>query len=160
MKKCSKCFIDKDTTEFHRHSGTKDGLQPDCKECKKGYRKKWYEANRGAVLAKNKEWLAKNPGHSREWYRNNKQIARNWQLNRDFGISLDQYNKMLQDQSSKCKICNVSQDETPKNFAVDHCHLTNKIRGLLCQNCNLGIGYFRDNHEILNKALKYLKESQ
>ncbi len=75
-----------------------------------------------------------------------------------FGITLKQYDKILKKQGGKCKICGA---KTPgyKNrgrFCVDHNHVTGKIRGLLCVNCNLGLGHFKDNVEILDLAKQYL----
>ncbi|WPJ53570.1 hypothetical protein RCIP0083_00040 [Klebsiella phage RCIP0083] len=58
----------------------------------------------------------------------------------------------------KCcsKICGKHESEQRRALAVDHCHTTGSVRGLLCDNCNRGIWYFRDNHEVLKAAIKYL----
>lgn len=83
---------------------------------------------------------------------------KNYRLKRQYGITIEDYNRMLKDQNGVCFIC---QKES-KNFwgtqpAVDHCHKTGKIRGLLCDKCNKGLGQFNDNPELLQKAIKYLK---
>jgi hypothetical protein len=62
---------------------------------------------------------------------------------------------MLVDQASKCLICDVSAGL--RKFDVDHDHLTGRIRGLLCRNCNIGLGQFRDDPALLLKAAEYLK---
>jgi len=73
-----------------------------------------------------------------------------------FGISMDDYDKMLTEQNSVCKIC--KRTPTPGNLlSVDHNHATEHIRGLLCQNCNAGLGMFQDDPEILERAIRYLK---
>ena len=56
-----------------------------------------------------------------------------------------------------CAICKTHSDLLPRNLAVDHCHTTGKVRGLLCTNCNIGLGMLKDSSEILNLAIKYLK---
>lgn len=78
-----------------------------------------------------------------------------------YGITKEQYNQMLQDQGGVCKICSEPptgfwKNNVPKKLCVDHDHSTNKVRGLLCDSCNVGLGKFRDNIEILSKAVGYL----
>lgn len=61
---------------------------------------------------------------------------------------------------NKCAICNLHQAELSLTLAVDHCHKTGKIRGLLCVNCNQGIGKFKDSVFLLEAAIKYLQKSK
>jgi hypothetical protein len=58
-------------------------------------------------------------------------------------------------QDHKCKICKMKAD-LHNELCVDHCHKTGKVRGLLCRQCNTGLGNFRDNTELLKSAIKYL----
>jgi hypothetical protein len=68
---------------------------------------------------------------------------------------------MLKDQNGTCKICKTNTSGTKRgNFAVDHCHKTGKIRGLLCSNCNVGLGYFDDSVELMEEAKQYLLDSK
>ncbi len=78
-------------------------------------------------------------------------------LKKNFNITLNDYKKMLSDQNNLCKICN--NIDPYRSLAVDHCHKTNKIRGLLCHKCNTSLGHFNDSIEILESAIKYLKEN-
>jgi hypothetical protein len=76
-----------------------------------------------------------------------------------------QYNALLQAQSSKCAICGATQGHRSCGgrvcrLAVDHDHHTGKVRGLLCNNCNRGLGRFKDSVEILEAAVRYLKREQ
>ena len=71
---------------------------------------------------------------------------------REYGISIDDFNQMLIKQNKHCKICN--QEMIKPN--IDHCHNSGKVRGLLCWNCNIALGYFKDNIENLKSAIKYL----
>ena len=84
-------------------------------------------------------------------------------LKRRYGISYSQYCTMLEDQDFKCAICLIELDtelgKQPLNrnsAVVDHCHTTNEVRGILCNECNRGLGYFHDNSEVLMNAAKYL----
>jgi predicted nucleic acid-binding Zn ribbon protein len=88
---------------------------------------------------------------------------RKWAIKRSFGITLEQYNEMLEKQGGLCAIC--GQPESAKNgwnsktrfLAVDHCHDTGKIRGLLCTQCNQGLGNFRDDTARMKAAIHYLE---
>jgi len=99
-------------------------------------------------------------GNAKEWgYLNlerRKKIERNAKLKRRYGIDLDMYSEMLASQNGVCAICQYSPSGDSKHLAVDHCHTSMKIRGLLCQWCNRGLGYFKDNPSVLDKAIKYL----
>ena len=78
-------------------------------------------------------------------------------------ISLDTYNDLLLKQNNKCAICGYDETALANNqikirrLSVDHDHQTNKIRGLLCKNCNSAIGLFKDNPDIILSAYRYLK---
>jgi len=76
-------------------------------------------------------------------------------LKKHYGITLEAYNDLFTQQSKKCGICksNVSGG---KGWHVDHDHETGAVRGILCHFCNLALGHFKDNPEIMNKAIKYL----
>lgn len=77
-----------------------------------------------------------------------------------YGLTLDQFNQMLEDQSGACLICGHSDMSKPNFFPlVDHCHKTGRVRGLLCMNCNQGIGKMQDSPELLRAAIAYLETS-
>lgn len=80
-----------------------------------------------------------------------------WRRKCRYGITPEQYAKMVEDQDNKCAICTTSFDET--KAYIDHCHDSLKVRGLLCNNCNTGLGRFKDNTDLLTKALDYLGNS-
>lgn len=101
---------------------------------------------------------------------NNRQDLKNkrkgYKLKSKFGMTLDEYNKMFQEQNGLCKLC--SKPETArhrcgdkiqvKDLSVDHSHKTGKIRGLLCSCCNRALGYAQESIEILENMIKYLEE--
>lgn len=86
--------------------------------------------------------------------------GRKSQLKLMYGMTPEDYDKMLEQQDNCCAICKTA---TPtgkwKVFAVDHCHITGKVRGLLCNECNRGMGLLRDSPELLIAAANYLKEN-
>lgn len=73
-----------------------------------------------------------------------------------YGISLNKYEEMVQQQEGKCAICKKRQSEEKRRLSIDHCHNTGQIRDLLCSRCNLGIGYFRDDPDLLIEAACYI----
>lgn len=86
----------------------------------------------------------------------NKNKVREYQLQYKFKISLEDYNRKLVEQNGVCAICG-KVDKT-KQLAVDHCHTTGKVRGLLCSHCNQALGHFRDSINVVKSALEYLKK--
>lgn len=74
-------------------------------------------------------------------------------LRRKFGLSVQDWDNLYASQQSLCAICSR---ETP--LVVDHCHSTGTVRGLLCNNCNAGLGFFEDNPEYLRLAALYLED--
>lgn len=79
-------------------------------------------------------------------------------LKESFGITMDQYMEMKNAQDGKCAICGKEEKGSTRvsHLFVDHCHNTGTIRGLLCNNCNFGLGHFKDSVELLLKAASYL----
>ncbi len=82
---------------------------------------------------------------------------RNGYLKRTFGITLEQYHRLLAAQGNCCAICKVEAKQCKRILSVDHCHKTGGIRGLLCGNCNHVLGFARDSTEILASAIGYLE---
>jgi hypothetical protein len=101
--------------------------------------------------------------YMREHRKRNPDKFRNIDLKKKFGITLEQYETMLNEQNGVCAICkrsdNVMDWRTGKqrHLAVDHCHRSGHIRKLLCQNCNQGLGNFRDDAVLLRAAADYLE---
>jgi hypothetical protein len=101
--------------------------------------------------------------HRRTHYSNQekyKKRRRDWQLKKEYGITQDDYDLMLKSQGGECKIClNPPKKTTRDNqkLVVDHDHATGKVRGLLCQDCNRGLGVFKDSDFLLEAARNYIK---
>jgi len=79
-----------------------------------------------------------------------------YQRKRNYNLTTEEYELKLIEQNHCCDICNIHRDDYSKDFAVDHCHQTGKIRSLLCNNCNSGLGFFKDSLSIIQKAISYL----
>jgi transcription-repair coupling factor (superfamily II helicase) len=128
----------------------KDELKKRRKKRPEGYYKNYYQAN--------KERLSK---YQMEWKRNNKEkvreIKKKEHLKRTYNLTPEDMVILLDEHENKCKICSIEFNDDIK-YHVDHCHSTEKIRGLLCRNCNLGLGFFKDDTKVLIKAIEYLKE--
>ena len=99
---------------------------------------------------------------SREWHRKNRDRVRDIRLQREFGITAADYEQMLVDQGGKCAICGSTDPagKHGKRFAVDHCHETNKVRGLLCGRCNVMLGNAKDDPGTLRAAADYLERAE
>ena len=115
---------------------------------------------------KRKEYYQKNKEHlkqqQRKYYKQNyqerKERNRDFRLRRMFGLEVGQYKILLEKQNFCCLICGRSQEELGKKLAVDHCHTTSKIRGLLCLHCNTALGQVQENIEVLQKMIQYIKD--
>ena len=77
-------------------------------------------------------------------------------IRRQYGITLAEYEQMLRDQDNKCAICGNEDEVEGRRLAIDHCHDSGNVRGLLCGKCNRGLGLFYDNQELLGNAISYL----
>lgn len=102
---------------------------------------------------------ARHDGHQHHCRSCQAKRDRDWKeidLKRKFDMGSDDYQSLFETQGGRCAICGEIPDGT--SLAVDHDHLTNKVRGLLCFNCNTGLGQFGDSREILLEAAAYLGE--
>jgi hypothetical protein len=130
-KCCKNCGVTKLLHQFQKDSSKKDGLRPECKRCTSTRRK--------LLLSK--------------------ETIRQRNLEKNFGKGvLDTYSKLFEDQKGVCAICSSPENGRYKHLSIDHNHETGKIRGLLCNNCNRGIGLLRDNAELLRKAAMYVED--
>ncbi len=97
---------------------------------------------------------------AKKYYQKNPCIKKRSRL-RKYNLSIEDYEILLKKQNYKCAICGYSDLNNKQFFPmVDHCHITKKVRGLLCLNCNHGIGKFKDDIELLKNAIKYLRKNK
>ena len=76
---------------------------------------------------------------------------------RAYNLTIEQFENMLQEQNGKCAICN-EENSNNSDLCVDHNHTTEIVRGLLCRRCNMGLGYFKDDIELMKSGIEYLEK--
>ena len=118
-----------------------------CKDCIRKYNQKRYQLNKDIVIKRTNEWTQKNPDKR-------KQIARKGRLKNKYKLTESQFEEMKQRANGICQICN----NKPSRLVIDHDHVTGKVRGLICDNCNLGLGGFKDSVNSLKNAINYLEK--
>ena len=99
------------------------------------------------------------PCYQRKKYSEDTDISYSRMLKRQYGINITQYKAILAAQGGGCAICGETPQQNYTNkrrLAVDHCHDTNRIRGILCGRCNKGMGMFKHDPTLLLKTMKYL----
>ena len=94
-----------------------------------------------------------------KWYHKNRErllkYKIDYQRKKKYNLSRQDYDTMVKNQNGVCAICHEKCTRHGR-LSVDHCHTTNRVRGLLCDRCNRGLGNFKDNIIFLNRAIKYL----
>ena len=86
-----------------------------------------------------------------------KTCERSRHYKRSYGISIEDYERMYTEQGGVCKICHLPPNHNSNLLCIDHCHETGKVRALLCDLCNRGLGYFKDDTRLLDRASEYLR---
>lgn len=144
MKTCIQCLTEKPVSEFGRNSRYADGLHRKCLVCANAQARAnyWRKPEKyRAAKRKRSPVTPYDPPASR---------ARH--LRQNYGLTLEDFDMFLRLQEGACKICGEP------GTVVDHDHLTGEYRGILCQRCNRGLGHFKDNPMMLQKAIDYLLE--
>lgn len=153
MKHCIDCGVLKDLGEFHAHKYSKDKHKSYCKSCSRIRTRTWQINNKEKCAESSREYRKAFP----EKFRKSNQKTK---LKANYNLTLEDYDRMLKEQDFVCAICgnpeSVNKNGRTYDLCVDHNHETGEVRGLLCRNCNSGIGLLKDNSETLVKALNYL----
>ncbi len=160
MKTCTECRVEKDLSDFYQRKN-KNGQyilrESACKICTA-------KKHRQRVSGWSTEKKELNYQNQRKWEKNNaerhKRNVRKSDLKNKYGITIEYFENLLLEQDYLCKICNKEETSKTRILSVDHCHVTGKVRGLLCSFCNTGIGLFKDSIKNLEGAIKYLEESK
>jgi hypothetical protein len=133
-KLCSMCKEVKPRIAFYYMSDRKSHMSSRCKECQNKATNTWHSL------------------HPEKTQR----IVRRSKLKLTFDLTLEHFEDMLEAQCYCCAICGIDIDDSRQDFSVDHNHANGKVRGLLCGECNSGLGMFKDNQQSLQKAIDYL----
>lgn len=144
-----------------------DKTSPVRKAYMREYDKQWVENNRERKYVHTKKWRDQHPdqaaaGYS-DYYKSNTDERKQRSLEnlrkRKYGITPLEYDRLYQMQQGRCKICNKHQTDLGQALHVDHDHVSNKVRGLLCGRCNILLGHAYDSIDILSAAIIYLEAS-
>jgi len=148
MKTCKKCGFRKSRKEFYKEKRVKDGLQARCIECCKADARAVFEANPEPYRRRAKEAYSYATRRERN-------------LRKNYNMSPEEYVELLEKQNGVCAICKTDESghNMTEHLLVDHDHITGKVRGLLCCNCNwlLGKAKADEGNKLLLGALFYLK---
>ena len=149
MLSCKKCGEEKPRTQFYKEKRTKRGYQARCKDCCKADAKAVFEANPEPYKQRSKAQ------HADGTHRRKRTLAQH-------GLSQEDYDRMLEKQGGHCALCpaTVSGHNMTDLLLIDHCHETNRVRGLLCQDCNLLLGCIKDERKRLIAAMFYLHDKK
>lgn len=156
-KKCTYCKETKPLSEYYPVANGVKGVRPRCKVCMLTLERTKYSSDEEFRIAKLKSqanWL-RDPDNLKE----HRKRARRWHLKASYGMGLDDYDKMVDQQNGRCAVCEElpTDRKARSSLVVDHCHNTGKVRGLLCDLCNTAIGKMRDDADLVLKAARYLQ---
>ena len=142
-KMCSTCKREAPLVHFAKNKTTKDGLQNCCDECRRQYNRDWFDnAYKDPIYRAGEQKRAKNNKLRR--------ALKKYSLTEQDYIDLA---------AKGCAICG-GPPKGRGRYHFDHDHITGEFRGLLCTSCNVAIGHFRDDKELLLKAIEYLSDSR
>lgn len=183
-RRCTKCGVEKSLDAFSRNSRGPLGINVWCRQCAKECQAKYQErSEQRRVFCSTKttkkctkcretkeksefyRTLSSCDGYEAQCKKCRKRrapgVGRRYHLKHVYGMDSNEFDAMLLDQGGKCAICGTTQPRGSHNvFHVDHDHLTGKVRALLCDCCNRGLGYFQDDLERLEAAAAYLRRFQ
>lgn len=158
-KTCTKCKENKDIENFYIQNEKTQSRKAHCSKCEQEVRKK--------AIANNPNYDKQiTANRKKKWGQAYPEKLRNSRLKSVYGIDNNRYAEILDFQNGVCAICHETETKMnkeqniPKRLAVDHCHSTGKVRGLLCFDCNSSLGKFKDSIENLYNAIDYLNKSR
>lgn len=168
MKKCGRCLVVRPAQDFNRRGV--DKLHGYCKDCAREYHQERTKARRLDMPAPPVAKLCKRCDLIKdavtEFYVSAASVdgvnyyCKDCETDRHrvslYGLSRDDVARMFLGQGKCCAICKSTTPRTTKDWHIDHCHTTNRVRGILCNPCNLMLGYSRDNPDVLRTAAVYL----
>ena len=158
LKRCSCCKNSKPYSDFYRNKNMRDGFANYCKDCLLSSNKKWKERNPGAVVETAKRYFEKHKEKIRQRVRDkhikDPSIRKFASIKKNYGLSRRDYESILEWQGGGCAFCKRNDIQ----MHVDHDHSTGRVRGILCHLCNTGLGLFRENTDVMNRAICYVSK--
>jgi hypothetical protein len=123
----------------------------------KKYQKRYYKKNKNKRIKYNNQWRLNHKKHRKLYYIKNKNRAKGYELKRNYGITLFEKKQIIIKQNYRCLSCNTDLKKlNEKSIHIDHDHVTNKIRGVLCASCNLALGILEENPKKIYKLYLYI----
>ena len=164
VRTCYKCKLTKILSEFVNRKDKPLGKDYVCHACNNKILSDWKHSHPDRVREINRDgmsrWRKKSPEKAKaasyRWREKHPRRYRDLRIKGRYGLEVGAYDKILGAQGGGCAICKRSEPGGHGGFHVDHCHVTNKVRGLLCAACNLSIGKFKHDPAILQAAIDYL----
>jgi hypothetical protein len=166
-KSCSKCKVKKPLLNFYKNRTTKDGYAYECKKCKDSRPNTYWKTEKArarererylkrvstpegkaVLLQAHRKYKQSEHGKLAEWKR---------YLKKNYKITLEVYDNILESQGGGCAICGMKPKE--RRLHIDPNHSTNLIRGILCGKCNKAIGLLNENLNLFDRAKEYIKNN-
>ncbi len=143
--------IAREDRERERHRKVKQKYREENRELYNARMREYNAKNRDEINAKRREkWHSDLKYRSRQFYTG---------IKANYGVTQEQYVDLYISHGGRCSVCGLSENQIVRGLVLDHCHVTGLVRGLLCKDCNTGLGHFRDDIQLLHKAIEYLKRS-
>lgn len=140
LKLCPGCNTSKPVDEFYSSGNSNGGVASHC------------------ILCANELCRARPKEERQQRYQRDRTKFRAYRLKQKFGISVEEYDRLLSEQGGVCAICGGTDNN--KRLAVDHCHKTNIVRALLCGRCNPAVGFLLEDVSLATKVLAYIEKHQ
>jgi hypothetical protein len=154
MKVCNKCGRECNEEDFYKNKAMPGGRLKVCKACCGTYRKEYAARNPDKEAVWRQNHKDRNPESGMDYYWRTRgsdpRLMRDYTLKKRYGLSVEDYERMCDDQGGLCFICG----KEPKTLHVDHCHETGRVRKLLCPGCNMRLGVVESEH--LPAMLEYV----
>lgn len=152
LKTCSKCFVPRSESAFYRWpNGHRSGM---CNVCKRAYEVARYWADPKKSYARQRASLLKK---TPEQIKVLKEKAKKLKLRKKYGLTPEMWRLLYVSQKGLCAICGLPPS-TQKGLCIDHDHVTKAVRGLLCEQCNIAIGFLKDSPASAHSAGDYLSD--
>lgn len=149
-KECPKCHQTKPFSAYAIDKNNFHGIATYCRECQSAKHAEWREraGNKQKLAIDQKKWRDANP-----------RLAKDFKLRKTYGVPLGWYDETLAAQGGVCAACGTDKPGGRGDFHVDHCHDHGHVRGLLCADCNVGIGYLHHSVARMEAAIRYLNRT-
>lgn len=150
MKTCARCKDVKPSDAFYPDKSKKDKLSSYCKECRRKHAQTWAQQHPDARRRIMSDWKVRTDiqAHNRKTW-----------VKRCYGKNPEEIDALFHQQNGKCAICKEGLTAKYPTYHIDHDHRTGEVRGLLCRNCNVGLGFFQDSVERLIAGVGYLSQT-